>query len=720
MKLLTYTPGVQKTTVSNAHVEAPAAAALRAIGTMQGQGLAGVARGVGQVGAYIQHQQEEMDTVNAQAAANEYTKRVNELMYNQDNGLMNTKFDGASGITQDFTEQEKKIREEVYGQYHFHTAKGQQAFNRLADNSAAQRYTMLQRHQYQQAEAYKDVTYDNGLQLNMQTAADNYAAPDIVDDNIREAIISASARYYGQGDEVIKLQTRKAAGQVAQQAINMAYANGNDNQAAAYIEKYGAYLDPNQRTQYSKAVHQRVLANLIRNTADTLVAKYGNNPAALYAAIYQNGEGGSGYDGAAAVAWMKEQADSGTNWGVNTCTLGVNKALQMGGGIPGNTWAPTNWEDAKKAGTAFTDRSQLRTGDIVYWWKPGKDKDADDVGHVGIYDAATGKVYQSGTSGFKAIDLDTYSVSGFARPQGQGMSMEQKDALYNACLRQLNQQKALRNAYNDNIYKNLDKQLMGLSDAGNTDFATYTAMVDQVCGADPEMRRKGYQYAQYWWKRVAGTDEDGNITGRGTSRSSTEGSKGGLPIGAEHGLTQTLMHRNFESEADWAQYIMRFNPTKAEYNKLINMYQQKQKGEGAFAFDWDGMKDQFKLDNPKLDTNSQNVAWRQAQDYAISMINKSRQAGAEPTYAEVYGYIMESMSKVNMGDVVTPGWLWDSTTAYEPTRGELAQAGITATRHIPNSNQIEVTYSNGVTEITTAEGLQHKLSYSPVVTDNYR
>lgn len=720
MKLLTYTPGVQKTTVSNAHVEAPAAAALRAIGAMQGQGLAGVARGVGQVGAYIQHQQEEMDTVNAQAAANEYTKRVNELMYNQDNGLMNTKFDGASGITQDFTEQEKKIREEVYGQYHFHTAKGQQAFNRLADNSAAQRYTMLQRHQYQQAEAYKDVTYDNGLQLNMQTAADNYAAPDIVDDNIREAIISASARYYGQGDEVIKLQTRKAAGQVAQQAINMAYANGNDNQAAAYIEKYGAYLDPNQRTQYSKAVHQRVLANLIRNTADTLVAKYGNNPVALYAAIYQNGEGGSGYDGAAAVAWMKEQADSGTNWGVNTCTLGVNKALQMGGGIPGNTWAPTNWEDAKKAGTAFTDRSQLRTGDIVYWWKPGKDKDADDVGHVGIYDAATGKVYQSGTSGFKAIDLDTYSVSGFARPQGQGMSMEQKDALYNACLRQLNQQKALRNAYNDNIYKNLDKQLMGLSDAGNTDFATYTAMVDQVCGADPEMRRKGYQYAQYWWKRVAGTDEDGNITGHGTSRSSTGGSKGGLPIGAEHGLTQTLMHRNFESEADWAQYIMRFNPTKAEYNKLINMYQQKQKGEGAFAFDWDGMKDQFKLDNPKLDTNSQNVAWRQAQDYAISMINKSRQAGAEPTYAEVYGYIMESMSKVNMGDVVTPGWLWDSTTAYEPTRGELAQAGITATRHIPNSNQIEVTYSNGVTEITTAEGLQHKLSYSPVVTDNYR
>lgn len=719
MKLVTYSPGVAKTTAGNVKIDNGVAGALRTIGAMQGQGLAGVARGVGQVAGMIQHQQEEMDAVNAQAAANEYTKRVNDLMYNNENGLMNTKFDGASGITQDFTEQEKKIRQEVYGQYHFHTAKGQMAFNKLADNSAAQRYTTLQRHQYQQAEAYKDVTYNNGLQLNVQAAGENYAAPDIVDDNIKEAVISATARYNGQGDEVIRMQSRKAAGQVAQQAINMAYANGNDNQAAAYIEKYGAYLDPNQRAQYSKAVHQRVLSNITRNTAETLVAKYGNNTAALYDAIYNRREGGSGYDGNAAVAWMREQVKNGTNWGVNTCTLGVNKALTMGGGIPGNTWAPTNWEDAKKAGTAFTDRSQLRTGDIVYWWKPGKDKNADDVGHVGIYDAETGMVYQSGTSGFKAIALDTYSVSGFSRPQGQGMTREQQDALYNSCLRQISQQKAMRNAYNDQVYKDLDKQLMGLHDAGNMDYATYTAMVDQVCGADPEMRRKGYQYANYWWRSTAKPIDGSGAGSAGSGSSGSGSSKGGLPIGAEHGLEQTLMHRNFESEADWAQYIMRFNPTKPEYNRLIKMYQDKQQGTGAFAYDWDGMKDQFKLDNPKMDTQTLNVMWRQAQDYAITMINKSRRDGTEPTYAEVYGYINESMSKVNMGDVVTPGWLWDSKTAYEPTKGELAQAGITATRRLP-SGQIEVQYGNGVTEISTAEGLRHKLSYSPRVTDDYR
>lgn len=707
MKLVSYTPSVPKTAGGSARVDAPDAKAMANVGRMQGQALQGIANAIQLAG-------ENVDAVNAQAAANEYTKRVNELLYNQDNGLMNTKMDGANGITGTFEEQEKKIRQEVGSQYQFFSAKGQAVFNNMANRSAAQRYEMVRRHQTQQFNAYQDVTYGNALQLNVQAAGDNYASPDIVEDSIKESIASASVRYGDQGAEVVKQQSRKAAGMVAQQAINMAYANGNDEQAAAYIEKYGAYLDPNQRAQYSKAVHQRVLSNMTRNTADALVAKYGNNTAALYDAIYNRREGGSGYDGNAAVAWMREQVRNGTNWGVNTCTLGVNKALTMGGGIPGNTWAPTNWEDAKKAGTAFTDRSQLRTGDIVYWWKPGKDKNADDVGHVGIYDAETGMVYQSGTSGFKAIALDTYSVSGFSRPQGQGMTREQQDALYNSCLRQINQQKAIRNAYNDQVYKELDKNLMGLHDAGNMDYATYTAMVDQVCGADPEMRRKGYQYANYWWRSTA-KPIDGSNKGTGSGGG---GGKGGLAIGMEHGLEQTLMHRDFASEADWAQYIIRFNPNKSEYNKLINLYQQKQQGKGIFAYDWDGMKDQFKLDNPKMDTQTINVMWRQATDYAISMINKSRRDGTEPTYAEVMGYISESMTKVNMGDIDSGKW-WKGNETYEPTKGELAQAGITATRRLP-SGQIEVQYSNGVTEITTAEGLRHKLSYSPRVTDDYR
>ena len=712
MKLATYTPQIQRNTI-NAHVDAPAAQALANIGQMQGRSMQGIA-------VAINHASEQLDAVNVQAASNEYTKRLNNLLYNQDNGLMNTQMQGADGITAKFEEEEKKIRQEVGSQYKFLSQKGTMVFNNMTNNTANQRFELVRRHQTQQYQAYQNQTYDNAVLLNMQASADNYSMPEIVEQNMAEAIATTRMRYAGQGDEVLKAQERKTIGAIAQQVINRAYANGNDDIAGTYIEKYGKYMSPAELTQYSKAVHQRVVANMTRNTAESLVDRYGNNIGALYDAIYNRSEGGSGYDGSAAVAWMKEQVKNGVGWGRNTCTKGVNAALMAGGGIPGNVWAPTNWEDAKKAGTAFTDRSQLRTGDIVYWWNPKSDKNADDTSHVGIYDAETGMVYQSGTSGFKPIALDTYNVTGFARPQGQGMTAEQKDALYNSCVRQINQRKAIRNANNDVIFKDLDKGLMGLSDNGEANFATYTAMVDQMAGNDPEMRRKGYQYANYWWKRATNTDEEGNVLGRGGTGNNSGNSKGGLPIGAEYGLTQTLMHNNFESQADWAQYIVRFNPNKSEYNKLINMYEQKKRGAGVFAYDWDGMKDQFKLDNPDMDTQMINVAWRQAQQYATMQINNIREKEKrEASYAEVMNFITDSMSKVNYGNYATDKWYGTSDVAYEPTKGELANAGIARTNRLP-SGQIEVTYNNGMTEILTTEGLYYKLNPSNVSTDIYR
>ena len=183
---------------------------------------------------------------------------------------------------------------------------------------------------------------------------------------------------------------------------------------------------------------------------------------------------------------------------------------------------------------------------------------------------------------------------------------------------------------------------------------------------------------------------------------------------------QTLMHNNFESQADWAQYIMRFNPNKGEYNKLINMWNQKKNGQGAFAYDWDGLKAQFKLDNPDMDTQMVDVAWRQAQEYATMQINNIREKDKrEATYAEVRNFITDSMSKVNYGNYATQKWYGTSKVAYEPTKGELAAAGIKRTNKLP-SGQIEVIYNNGMAEILTTEGLYYKLNPTNVSTDNYR
>ena len=581
MKLATYNPVVNSNTINGVQVrnfddgsaaymrqsaaQTEAAGRIAAnIGQMQGKTLAGIA-------GTIQHVGEQIDSVNVQAASNEYTKRLNELLYNQDNGLMNTKMQQAEGITQKFEEAERKIRQEVGGQFKFLSQKGAMTFQNMTNNSAAQRFEMVRRHQTQQFNAYQDQTYNNAIDLNTQTAADNYTMADVVQQNMAEAIATTRMRLAGQGEEVLKAAERKVVGNIAQQVIGRAYANGDDDMAGVYIERYGKYMDPAQITQYSKAVHQRVVSNMIRNTSDSLVARYGNNLAALHDAIYNRGEGGTGYDGNAAVAWMEEQAKNGANWGVNTCTKGVNGAIEAGGALPGNLWAPTNWDEAKKSGIAFTDKRLLQSGDIVYWWKPGSDKDADDTSHVGIYDAETGKVYQSGTSGFKPIDLDAYSITGFARPRGKGMTMEQKDQLYNSCVRQINQQKAIKNAYNDQVYDSLDQQLMGLHDAKNMDYGTYMAMVDQVAGSDPEMRRKGRACAEYWWNATVKVN-------KATQRT--------MGVAEMDTVTNMIRDGEFDSVSDMVSFMQspdhQFTPE--QINKAKGLWQQKLTGEGVFKY----------------------------------------------------------------------------------------------------------------------------------------
>lgn len=684
MKLVTYTPGTQKTTVSNAHVEAPAAAALRAIGAMQGQGLAGVARGVGQLGAYIQHQQEETDAVNAQAASNEYTKRVNELLYNAENGLMNTKFDGASGITQDFTEQEKKIRQEVYGQYHFHTAKGQQAFNRLADNSAAQRYTMLQRHQYQQAEAYKDVTYNNGLRMNMQTAADNYMAPDIVDDNIKEAIMSTRARLFGQGDEVIRQAERKAVGAIAQQVINRSYASGDTGRAESYIEKYGSYMDPQTLTGYAKNVYQSRMETMQEVSAKTLMSQFGDNMQAAYDHIFSDGFSGNGNSNSS-VAWFKDMSERGEGWGVNTCTKGVNAALEAGGFKPIPCWAPTAWEQEHDAGRTFTNRNQLRNGDIVYWDSAGD----GDASHVGIYDAKTGMVYQSGTSGFRPIALDTYKLIGFSHPQGRAASPAEKKKLWNAYLQEVNMNKRFELQREQDITDQLDSEFFQMYKNGVTDPETFRAAVVQRAGDDPKLFRKLTSLAGSYARVAKGAAGSGS-SGSGNGKSD--------PL-LEYKITNML--NNGVGETAILDFMD--NPdngfTAQDKKKTLDVLEKRRNGEGQFKFDLTSMKDVIMAD---YKGKEKGYAWGNVEQHLIYQINEYRaqHGGQDPDRATVAQWGREAL--VDGISYQVPGRVFGTNTVTT-NEAEAAAHGIMRVTNNPSGGKNIVLRDGRSINVTDAQ-----------------
>ena len=641
MKLATYTPQIQRNTI-NAQVDAPAAQALANIGQMQAQGLGGLARGVNVALGAVQKYQEDLDAVNVQAASNDYTKRLNDLLYNQDNGLMNTQMQGADGITQKFEEAERKIREEVGSQYKFNTRKGQFVFNRMTDNTATQRYEMVRRHQTQQFNAYKDVTYNNALELNTQTAADNYSMPEVVDQNMAEAIASVRMRYADQGDEVIKAQERKAVGGIAQQVINRAYAQGDLDGAETYIEKYGRYMNPQTLTGYAKNVYASRMSTMNEVTAKSIFGRFGDNLKAAYDFI-QSAEFGSG-NADNSITWFKDMTNKGESWGVNTCTKGVNAALMAGGYKPINTWAPTAWDEEKKAGRTFADRSKLRNGDIVYWDSEGD----NDASHVGIYDAKSGMVYQSGTSGFRPISLDAYPLIGFSHPQGRAATPEEKNKMFAAYQREVALSKQFEAQAEKNALESADNEFFQMYKNGIVDPETYRAAVIQKAGDDPKLFRKLTTLGNSYAKVAAGAN---GASGSGSSGKSDPLLEDKLTGMLNNGVSRTAILDFVDNPENGFSA-----KDKAKTLDVLAKYDQ---GKGQFAYDWDGIKDAVMADYKAKDKA---YAWGNVQQKLIYDINayRAQHGGQDPDRATVAEWGREAL--VEGISYSVPGKLFGTST----------------------------------------------------------
>ena len=652
MKLATYTPTVQKTTINNAHVALPGdggatqamlsyaklaentGQAAANIGRMQGQAMQGLANTINQVS-------ENIDAVNVQAASNEYTKRLNDVLYNEDNGLMNTKMQGADGIAQKFEEAERKIRQEVGSKYNFLSAKGAMTFNRLTDNSATQRLTLVRRHQAQQYEAYRDVTFNNALELSTQAAADNYAMPDVVDENMKEAIMSVRARLAGQGAEVIKAAERKAVGSIAAQVINRAYAQGDIDRAEAYIELYGRSMNPQTLTGYAKNVYASRMSTMQEVTAKSLFGRFGDNMEAAYNYINSADFGGNG-NAESSVAWFKGMSDRGEGWGRNTCTKGVNAALMAGGYKPINTWAPTAWEEQKAAGRTFTDRSQLRNGDIVYWDSAGD----NDASHVGIYDAKSGMVYQSGTSGFAPIKLDAYKLIGFSRPQGKAATPEDRKKLFAAYSHEVTLHKQFEAQRDKQALENTENEFFQMYKNGITDPEVYRMAALQKAGDDPKLFRKLTTLANGYAKVAGGST--GTKSGSGKSD----------PL-LEYKLTNMINN----GASDTAILEFMDNPengfTAADKKKALDVLEKNSQGKGQFAYDWDGIKDVVMADYKQKDKN---YAWGNVQQKLIYDINayRAQHGGQDPDRATVAKWGREAL--VDSISYQVPGRLFGTNT----------------------------------------------------------
>lgn len=447
-------------------------------------GQQAVAREAAQTGRIIQagveHVREQIIRTDVLQTNNEYVKRTNELRMQ----LMQKKEKGALDIVSEYEAGERKIRSELMAQspQSVRYGKGAMLFDYSAQQTDNANRRVLGQYRAQQFEAWQNTTFANSINSSVQKAVLSPNDPAVIADVQKEIDYAINSRYGTYGRERLDLEYRKWTGVLGQALIDRSYANGDINTAEAYVEKYGPYMDPGVTSAYAKNVYARKQEERQFKMGQSLYATFGEDEGAARDYIF-----GDNFktvvDGKAIV--KAANADIGNNYGENTCTISINRWLRSAGAKEGNTWAPTNMADAKKNGAFFTQRNQLRDGDIVYWdWE-----DNDDSDHVGVYDASTGKVIQSGTHGVAALDLDHYKVLGFAHPISDAPTLEDRQKAWNTYIQEANINKAIKANQQNMIIKNIEQRLWDNFKTGIIDSQDMRNMVFSASGGDAEVER---------------------------------------------------------------------------------------------------------------------------------------------------------------------------------------------------------------------------------------
>jgi hypothetical protein len=447
-------------------------------------GQQAVARESSQTGRIIQagveHVREQIIRTDVLQANNEYVKRTNDLRMQ----LMQKKEKGALDIVGEYEAGERKIRSELMAQspQSVKYGKGAMLFDYSTQQTDNANRRVLGQYRAQQFEAWQNTTFANSINSSVQKAVLSPNDPAVIADVQKEIDYAINSRYGTYGRERLDLEYRKWTGVLGQALIDRSYANGDINTAEAYVEKYGPYMDPGVTSAYAKNVYARKQEERLFNMGQNLYATFGEDEGAARDYIFGDNFK-TEVDGKAIV--KAASADIGNNYGENTCTISINRWLRSAGAKEGNTWAPTNMEDAKDNGVFFTQRNQLRNGDIVYWdWE-----DNDDSDHVGVYDASTGKVIQSGTHGVAALDLDHYKVLGFAHPISDAPTLEDRQKAWNNYVQQKNINDAIKTNQQNMIIKNIEQRLWDNFKTGIIDSQDMRNMVFSASGGDADVER---------------------------------------------------------------------------------------------------------------------------------------------------------------------------------------------------------------------------------------
>lgn len=651
---------------------------------------------------------EQMAVADVMAANNTINQRMNEVR----NKLLQNKEQNAFGNMQTYEDERKKIIDEVVstGPASLRTGIGNRALMTTLDKDWTSRKDFMERYQYGEIEKYQDTQLGNQYRLTLSEIPDVYTDSNLIKERLRRGGTFAAARFANYGPERVAAEQARWRSAAAGTAVQAALAADNYERAGELLQEFGNDLEPTAKMKMDKLIQEhRKSDDQILTFAD-IYKRHGNDLEAGLAEI-RSKTGLADVD--AGVRFASDEL--GKQYGVNNCANFVSSVITAAGGSDAlkSSLADGMYRNAEEQGLSFTDRNQLRDGDVVYWNPSGSGYTASDdpkdvssdskaymgITHVGVYDAKTGKVIQSGTSGVAAIDIDAYKVVGFSHIGGRQLSpTEQQQRLEAYRTYYVNQTREKR-LMADARFNDWSKNLFAWKDEGvSWDQALKKA--EQWAGNDLELLRDVRSAVQDVYKV--------------SSAPGSNGSGGGLDPGIKNGIEHMIGTGQFSRKQDMLSFAAGMNATKAEYNALSETYDKWTDGKGEYAYSWSSIKEEV-MDGSRLKDGAAEAQWNGAMAsgkmFIKDYIMKNHR---QPTDYEVIDHCRRALTVTHYGSYVTDyGMLWNSTRELTLSDAQLARAGIKSVEKV-SDDMYEITYADGtvggavngayLVELTSYEG----------------
>lgn len=275
MKLTNYAPTVQPNTISGRGNPVSNPSDPRAWGAdVSGINALGNAVGIG-----LKMTEDDM-TADVTNAMNEYNKRMDDLMYNQDNGLAYLKNENARNVTQLYQEGEKKIRDEVFKMVPRYK-KAQDLFTQKADAYTMASIEDTQKQAYREAQNYKTAVMNDTIETSQIAISHNYQKPEFVQNelsNIRNVILANGKDY---GPQWCKDKIEEVMGKTVGNTLSQAFADNDMQSVDNLMNRFGPLVNPAYIRQFVARNNQQKEQNFMITQSQQLATKFRKDPKGL-------------------------------------------------------------------------------------------------------------------------------------------------------------------------------------------------------------------------------------------------------------------------------------------------------------------------------------------------------------------------------------------------------------------------------------------------------